>query len=438
VPRRDIVIRGAGVLIVAGVLAGGGAYIVNEGGTLEANAFINTDVTGDTCTRSATPVTFEEAEAANDLCGTFDVAHAAAENGDLILIRDGDYEDQVMNGPAKAAGAQITFRAQNDGAVTVDSLDLTDVTQITFEDFTVTDPDFAGPASNKMVDLVRADDLVFDGVDINRAWETGDGLGITNSVDRLTFRNGSICCAKEAKLIQMQKCCDGSATGHTDILFENVEVHHAVWATSTDDGDPHFECWWIDAVDGLTLRNVKTWNCGSTGNIYDDTGAVDVLFSNTIWEAKRLGTSMTDVVAGAEVGYLGPKGGISIDGSPAAGSTGIFEYSIIESGIITTGGWSALTIRSNITGFASCGGGAYTYSFNKHTAADCSASDTQVATVLNSGNYVDQANQDWHAANCSTPQIDAGDTSSYPAADFDGVSRYLNAAPDIGPYEKAC
>lgn len=102
--RIDAVIRGAGVVIVAGVLAGGGAYVIQGDDEAEANAFINTDASGDTCTYSATPITFEEAESNGWLCGTFDAAYdeirteTGAACGGTVLIRAGTYPPQSMTG----------------------------------------------------------------------------------------------------------------------------------------------------------------------------------------------------------------------------------------------------------------------------------------------------------------------------------------------------
>lgn len=437
--RIDAVIRGAGVVVVAGVLAGGGAYVINEsGGAAEANAFINTDVTGDTCTRSSTLVTFEEAQAANHLCGTFDEAHAAANNGDLILIRDGSYNDQTLNGPAKSAGAQITFRAENDGGVIVDSLDIHDVTQLTFEDFTVSDPEAADLCcanNTKMVDVARADSIVFDGVDINRNYNIADGLGISGDVNGITFRNGDICCNKDQKLIQIQPA--GEALSATDVLFENVTVHDQVYSATSFPGEPpHAECWWLEKTTNITLRNVRTYDCISTGDMnWGGVGnTTGLLFQNTFWGVKYGFENGVDVVAGAGVGYRGDSNSNIFDGANTNGA-GTVEYSIFEGDFATKSGWSSLTFRGNITKLQSCGG-TWTYTYNKHTGADCSASDIQLSTVMDAANFVDSANQNWRPSSCSAPQVNAGDTANYPATDADGVTRYVGSAPDLGLYEK--
>jgi hypothetical protein len=98
--RIDVVIRGAGVLVVAGVLAGGGAYVIGGGEEdAEANAWV--DTTAQACTRQASPVTYEEAEANGWVCGTFSAAYSAASGGDTIRAKAGNYPASDSVGGSK-------------------------------------------------------------------------------------------------------------------------------------------------------------------------------------------------------------------------------------------------------------------------------------------------------------------------------------------------
>jgi hypothetical protein len=93
VTAHDVVIRGAGVLAVAGVLIGGGTYVVGDGGggsALEANLWIDTN--GGTCTRSASIVEYVDAAA----CSSLSTAYAAATYGDVVGMREGSYGNQTL------------------------------------------------------------------------------------------------------------------------------------------------------------------------------------------------------------------------------------------------------------------------------------------------------------------------------------------------------
>lgn len=104
-PRKDVVIRGAGILVVAGVLAGGGSYVVGGGGeAAAANAWVNTSA--QTCTRSSTPITFEQAQTNGWLCGTFDAAWDAMSAGDTARVKPGTYSTQCITGD-KASDTKI-------------------------------------------------------------------------------------------------------------------------------------------------------------------------------------------------------------------------------------------------------------------------------------------------------------------------------------------
>jgi hypothetical protein len=107
--RINVIIRGAGVLVVAGVLATG-AYVVGDGGET-ANLYM---VAGQgACTRSATLVSFEDSAAPDARCGTLQAAYDASTTGDLILVRDdgGSYADVTLTRASESqAGPMRTFR----------------------------------------------------------------------------------------------------------------------------------------------------------------------------------------------------------------------------------------------------------------------------------------------------------------------------------------
>jgi hypothetical protein len=100
VTAHDVVIRGAGVLAVAGVLIGGGTYVVGDGGgdPFTANVYLASSGGSSGCTRSATPLEYDDA--AGHICNTFDVACSAATGGDIIGVKDGAH---AVDAPARRA-----------------------------------------------------------------------------------------------------------------------------------------------------------------------------------------------------------------------------------------------------------------------------------------------------------------------------------------------
>jgi hypothetical protein len=119
VTAHDVVIRGAGVLAVAGVLIGGGTYVVGDGGgggdPVTANLFLVASGGSPSCVRSSSLVEYDDAVSANAVCGPgngnvgfvatpFDNGCDAAVGGDIIGVRNGAYVQTAANGMLMEAG----------------------------------------------------------------------------------------------------------------------------------------------------------------------------------------------------------------------------------------------------------------------------------------------------------------------------------------------
>jgi hypothetical protein len=108
--RIDVIIRGAGVLVVAGVLATG-AYVVNEGDGETANLWLSAGA--GSCTRSASPVNWDASSSPDARCGSMQEAYDASTTGDLILVSDdgGAFGVQtIVRNAESQAGPVRTFR----------------------------------------------------------------------------------------------------------------------------------------------------------------------------------------------------------------------------------------------------------------------------------------------------------------------------------------
>ena len=96
------------MLVVAGVLAGGGAYVVGDGGEPpEGTAHVWVDTDGGTCDRVSSPAAYASASA----CASLDDAYVEADPGDTVGVADGDYSSQAIDLDAAKAGTTdvITF-----------------------------------------------------------------------------------------------------------------------------------------------------------------------------------------------------------------------------------------------------------------------------------------------------------------------------------------
>ena len=88
------------------------------------------DTNGGSCVRKATPAAYIDAQA----CSSLNAAYAAAQIGDLALIKPGSYGNQTINATSKAGGSCdgytigaslsgcVTLRAETPDTVTLGSL----------------------------------------------------------------------------------------------------------------------------------------------------------------------------------------------------------------------------------------------------------------------------------------------------------------------------
>lgn len=421
--------------VLAGPMTGAGGLpgpVVT--GTGVANLWIDTN--GGTCTRQSTAGAYSDAAG----CSTVDAAYTAAQAGDTVILKSGSYPMQSLTATPKGSGAQITFRGESKADVVLKGMDWATPStasakpdRMTLKDFTFADPTFSGGGTAKMVDVINTTSIVFDNVDVDRGYKIADGIDIAGGVSSLTWRNSSICCNMNQKLVMLDDFY--SAPSCTGCTFDNVTVHDQVYdATSYAGEPPHAECWWVQDTTNLTIKNSRTYDCISTGDMnWGGSGSnVGLLIQNTVWDVAYDFAGGVDVVPGAAVGYRGSSTGKTVDGANTSG-TGTIEYSIFN-GSVVHNGWSSLTMRGNIFKNATCETNV-TYVKNLSTTTACGTDNTVNANAFTSSNFVNSANQDWRPSSGAAAQVDKGTTASYPATDLLGVVRYIGAAPDAGPYE---
>lgn len=112
--RRDFVLRGIGITVVAGVLAGGGAYVIQDDppASNTANIWVDTSTSGNGCVYHASPAEY----ATNDACSTFDAAWDAMSAGDSARVQDGTYGPQTITGDK---ASDTTFIGESKAGVVI-------------------------------------------------------------------------------------------------------------------------------------------------------------------------------------------------------------------------------------------------------------------------------------------------------------------------------
>jgi hypothetical protein len=167
VSAKDVVIRGAGVLVVAGVLIGGGSYIVDEGGGGDPADFYLATTGSD-----SNPGTQESPFLTMDKCADQQQSTAI-----VCEMASGSYSFQELTKAQGTRTAAITFRPAAGGTVTLNSV---------FNGI-------QGGASDNGQDYVTIDgvggSLTIDGT-FKCVWNSGSGL--TNiTLTNLTVKDTS-------------------------------------------------------------------------------------------------------------------------------------------------------------------------------------------------------------------------------------------------------
>lgn len=96
-------LRGAALVAFAVAVTGGGIVVTNQSGVAgTANLWVQSGA--GTCTRSATPVSFDNSASPDARCGTFDQAYDAAVCSDAVLVKGGSYGAQTITGAKSCSG----------------------------------------------------------------------------------------------------------------------------------------------------------------------------------------------------------------------------------------------------------------------------------------------------------------------------------------------
>lgn len=421
--RIDVVIRGAGVLVVAGVLAGGGAYVIQDGGGEPepglANIWIDDD--GGTCTDNASQVAYSDAAA----CGTWDAANDTCEGGDTVGVMSGNYADAFVRGDNGRSGSVCTFFVDDGQTVTADDFDVGRWQGSTDGASFVT---IIGPMTVKTLYAYTSTAVTFDDIHVDGQF-TSQTPQIVNFVDvNATFKNGEIenSCAQDSAGAMMW--LEGTA-GYT---LDNNAIHDA---HICDESGAHTECTYFQAADNVTITRNHYYKCA----IFDifvtgeqgDNEADNYTLENNVFEKPCTGGTCTVASTNPAVKTR--------DGSfpdPHCVDWDV-RFNVFMGGL-SCNSPSSVTLRGNL--FLTdnpCGAGGVTSTYNAFTTGTCgSNSISNTEATYNSGWTGGSARWPMDASLLTGSVLkNVGPTSDYPTLDLPGNSRYDGSAADIGAYE---
>jgi hypothetical protein len=437
--------RRVGGLVAIGAVLAGGAYVganhfvdlgpfappvASDPG--DANLWVDTD--GGTCTRQSPAGAYVDAQA----CGTFDAAYDAASGGDTVRVKAGTYASQTITG---SKASTVVFRPAESESVTVNGLTVGDHTVTSARSvFNLEVRDMTIPSwlTEWNVDSFTARDL-----DIGHFYIAGSkNISILGGDIGPEFGNGA---DTDLSFVTYGRCENlGDCTGSVnqvkvpeDIYMEEMYVHDY----KRGHEDDHMECFFIQGVDGLTIRNSRFVRC----DIYDvfftsgdaagqPDQAIDVLIENNFFDRGTVDglyqcctqasvffhdaiTTQTNIT----IRYNSAKQGFSAPSGPTK---------------------TNFVVKGNLSAWAGCDSGV-TYSYNVwgHDGAGAACSGTDDVVLGDSFGYdqlqfadPDGSAVDLHLSGSAFEADGHGDPSSKPADDIDGDSRA--STPDAGADER--
>jgi hypothetical protein len=408
VSAKDVVIRGAGVLVVAGVLIGGGAYVVGDGG---ATANIWVDANGGTCTDGALRA-YVDAEA----CSSLDAANDTCDNGDTVLVKAGSYTSQSLSGSnsrtsicavGEATGETVSFTTiafgTNGGGITTDHLSLSNMTV------------------NGEVQVWQ------DGNNIDFLEMSMEGLYIGEAADDVRWVGGE---NPGCDMSADSQNCEITMQGPTNVLIEDVYVHGV---NSSDYGASHPDGMHIMGGSDIVIRRSKFEDNGVTNIRVQECCGLPAIANVTI-ENNWFGQSCValDCVSRNQ-NAIDLDSCVSVKVRYNSFSDELAAGGIQRSGVLFNAGVCTFPAGAEMTGNigmfsgGSCPSWSGTWGYNVWRNQDgfsysnCAATDTKVTTDNGYG-YVDSANFDFHLTNGSIAEA-FGNPSDCETDDIDGEAR---------------
>jgi hypothetical protein len=339
----------ANLAVFAIIFASIGGYLIYSSFAAGTTANLWVDSNGGSCVRSATPVTYNDAQA----CSSFDLANDKCQNNDITLVKGSNYGDQSLSG-SNSRTAACTIQAASGETVNIHSLDLkSGANWLTFKD--ITDPSGVsqhngnGSGCTTAV-CVNADNITLDNFDITGPYAY---LGIQGN--NFTWKNSEMGTAGNTNATP-RLCGTGGDPEPVQIsVSNNVLMDHIIFhpffgediASHCGGNDVyHLEtlrAW--DTVDGLTLSNSHFDDGGGDDSFTfsSSRGGCSVAqcptnknlrFINNYWGAKCCG------YAGEDIGFGDNENCVNyvfVYNFFKSGTTGLYNNCATQSGMVYVG-----------------------------------------------------------------------------------------------------
>jgi chitodextrinase len=385
---------------------------LSAAGSDTANLWVDTN--GGSCVRQATAGGYVDGQACS-----WNQAYQAAQTGDLILVKGGNYGN-VTIGPNKSsiAAPGVTFRPATGETVAVND----------FENGYIgstlggSNINFAGPVTAHTFRSDGTSNVSVDNWTVNCGGcnniqifhvEQGTNVKVTNS-DISNNQNNS--------LIWLNG---------TGITFEHDVIHDA----GLPAGSPnHTECMYAWAVTNLTLKRNHFYHCSVmdvfiTGSAVSNGGYVENNVFEKPWE-------YTGKISSSALAFQFRNGG---DPSPDPNNwdfrynTFVGPLNISSENPVGSGGMRV--IGNVFLASAPCGLANTTYDYNAFVSGSCGTHATTASLATYQSGFTSTADPGNYSLNSGSVLRDKGNNGNCPSQDLAGTARYKGAAPDIGAYE---
>ena len=234
-----------------------------------ANLWVDTN--GGSCARQASAGAYSDSQACS-----WSQAYQAAQTGDLILVRGGNYGD-VKIGPNKAsiAAPGVTFRT---ASRRVTSSSATSRTARSPARGGGNNISFVGPVTARTFRTDRTSNIVVDGWNVDCGGCVGEQIFHLEENNNVVVRNSEIQDNNDNSLIWING---------TNLTFEHNKIHDAALRSGSG---AHTECMYAWEVTNLTLKRNHFYHCAImdvfiTGGAVSNGGFVE----NNVFEKPTTG-----------------------------------------------------------------------------------------------------------------------------------------------------
>jgi hypothetical protein len=383
-------------------------------GPPDGTANLWVDANGGSCGRQATPGAYADVRACS-----WNQAYQAAQTGDFVAIRGGDYGN-VRIGPNKASigSPGVTFRPAKGEQVIVRD----------FENGINGGADggnnirLLGPVAARTFRSDGTSNILVSGWRVDCGGCDGEQIFHLEDAQRSTVRDSNIGNNKNNSLIWI------SGSG---ITFDHNVIHDA---GLPDGSSAHTECMFAWRVTNLTLRRNHFYHCSVmdvfiTGGDVSTGGLVENNVFEKPWENTgrisnghafhfRNGGSPSPDPSGWEFRYNTFVGGLSI--SPDENPVG-------PGGLKVTGN---LFLSTN-----PCGQRNATYSYNAFAGGGCGSNNVVASTAAFLSGFASKGDPGTYALLTTSVLRDKGNPGNFPTVDRNGNKRPVGGVPDIGALE---